>query len=80
MTHVGDLRTSSASVIAPVICLVCREPMERNFFVLSEAHEQCLQCPQCGDDFVVYRVKISRPDVPVTLRCMNCLHRWEGKI
>ena len=55
-------------------CKVCgkletSKPMECRI-----AHEECLRCPGCKSNFTVWKYDV----LPIVLRCLNCLHRWEA--
>lgn len=71
---VPDAGTSTTFTIAPRLCAICREPLTDGPLAFRRAHDHCLRCPECHADFVVWQTA-----APAILRCLNCLHRWEGK-
>src|SRR5438105_2522209 len=63
-------------IIDAAPCVICGlgEP-DRVGVGVYPHHVPCATCQNCGDDFVAWRYLPPRPTI---LRCLNCLHRWEG--
>lgn len=79
MTDLSGATGTTTLPLSPRKCKVCLEdlPQIDPFYTVRSAHDQCLVCPYCKSDFVIWQ--FSSPQQRSILRCLNCLHRWEGK-
>lgn len=65
-------------VVGPPRCIICDRqiagaPPDHNM------HVACVTCPNCGSTFSVWRPpSVSEGRNCAELRCMSCLHPWNG--